>query len=84
MSFSLIVNQEGATYGPRATLGPRRLHFELWKYIFDLDLARETHICDILYRQHIIFACKCALGGDKKSHCIEIIIIELYAIKEAK
>jgi len=36
--FDIRLEQEGATYGPR------RLHFELSKYIIDLNLARETQI----------------------------------------
>jgi len=38
------LDQEGATYGPRVISGPRRLHIELWKCTFDLNLARETQI----------------------------------------
>ncbi len=36
--------QEGATYGPRATSGPRRLHFMLSKSLFGINLARVTQI----------------------------------------
>jgi len=38
------LNQEGATYGPRATSNPRRLHFSPWISLFDMNLARETQI----------------------------------------
>ncbi len=37
-----ILEQEGATYGPRATSGPRRAHFLLYISLSDRNLAREA------------------------------------------